>query len=45
MIDETTSRIDSLSYEIKYLENKKIEPIEYIKQLKSMDDGIVIISA
>lgn len=45
MIDETTSRIDSLSYEIKYLENKKIEPIEYIRQLKSMDDGIVIISA
>lgn len=45
LIRETSERINSMSYEIKYLEKTKIEPIEYMRQLKNMEDGIVVVPA
>ncbi|SFV53263.1 hypothetical protein MNB_SM-7-895 [hydrothermal vent metagenome] len=42
MINETCNRVDSLVHEIKYIEKKKIKPIEYMKTLKNMDDGIIV---
>ena len=45
LIRETTERIETMSYEIKYLEQTKIEPIDYMKQLRDMDDAIIMIKA
>jgi len=42
---ENLRRIETMDTEMKYLENKGIEPIEYIKYLKKQPDNIVLIPA
>lgn len=42
---ETNNRIESMDYEANYLLESKIEPFEYLKELRKMDNGLVLIKA
>lgn len=42
---ETNNRIESMDYEAKYLLDSNIEPFEYLKKLRKMDNGVVLIKA
>jgi len=42
---ETNNRIESMDYEAKYVLESKIEPFEYLKELRTMDNGLVLIKA
>ena len=40
---ETSRRVETMTYEAKYLQDKNIEPFDYFRELRSMDDNIIII--
>jgi len=42
---ETSNRIESMDYEAKYLLESNIEPFEYLKELRKMDNDLVLIKA
>lgn len=43
MLVETRNRIKTMVYEAQYLEERGLNPFEYLKELKTLDDGIVVI--
>jgi len=45
ILNETSKRIESMDYEAKYLIESNIEPFEYLKELRKMDNGLVLIKA
>lgn len=45
ILEETSRRIETMDIEAKYLEDNNIKPFEYLKELRSMDDGIILIPA
>ena len=44
MIEETNKRIESFKYEMKYIENKGLEPLQYINYLRKLPDNIILIT-
>ena len=42
---ETSNRIESMDYEAQYLLESNIEPFEYLKDLRNMENGLVLIKA
>ena len=40
---ETSQRIETMDTEAKYLQDNNIKPFDYIKELRAMNDGIMII--
>jgi len=42
---ETSNRVESMDYEAQYLLESNIEPFEYLKDLRSMENGLVLIKA
>ena len=42
---ETSNRVESMDYEAQYLLDSDIEPFEYLKNLRVMENGLVLIKA
>jgi len=40
---ETSRRIETMDVEVSYLQDNNIKPFEYLKELREMDDGIILI--
>ena len=45
ILSETNNRIESMDYEARYLLESQIKPFEYLKELRKMDNGLVLIKA
>ena len=45
ILTETNDRIKSMDYEAKYLLEEGLEPFDYLKNLRNMDNGLVFIAA
>jgi len=43
MLIETRNRIETMDYEAQYLEQNNLDPYSYLKELRMLDDGIIVI--